>query len=419
MKEEVINKILKEQLKVISPSSEDLEKINKINKEFQLQLVKNLKAKKIKAQVFLGGSLAKNTLVKKNPYDIDIFVRFDPSYKDKDISTFIEKALPEAKRVHGSRDYFQQKINKIIVEVIPTIKIQKPDQAINVTDLSYFHVKYMLSQIKKHKNLTNEIKLAKTFAHAQNVYGAESYIHGFSGYALELLISHYKSFLAFIQAISKLNIKEGKLIIDQEKFYKSKEDVLKNLNISKQISPILLIDPTNKERNAASSLNEETLYKFINHCKSFLKNPNSDAFKQKHIKDEFKNKRPTILTIKTGKQAGDIAGTKSKKFTTFLLFRLKKEFNIKKEGFEYDDIHNIARLYLILDKKQPSEIRGPPINSKKNLERFKKAHPKTIIKNNHAYATLKHNLTFNEWFNKFKKDDKKIIRDMGITSLEI
>ena len=158
-----VNAILSEQLDLISPTKEDYDKINKISKEFQQQLTTNLKNQKIKAQVFLGGSLAKNTLVKKDPYDIDIFVRFDQSYKDKDISKLLEKAIPKAKRVHGSRDYFQQTINKIIVEIIPVIKITKPFQATNVTDLSYFHVNYMLTQIKNNKNLTKEIQLAKTF----------------------------------------------------------------------------------------------------------------------------------------------------------------------------------------------------------------------------------------------------------------
>ncbi len=415
--EKGVKEILDAQLKEISPPASDLEKINKISKEFQETLTNNLKKLKIKAQVFLGGSLAKNTLVKKDPYDIDIFVRFDPSYKDKDISNLLGKALPDAKRVHGSRDYYQQKVNKIIVEIIPTIKISKPDQATNVTDLSYFHVNYMLTQIKKHKNLTQEIQLAKTFAHAQNVYGAESYIHGFSGYALELLVSHYKSFTKFLEEISKWDPKKGKLVIDQEKFYKNDNEVLTNLNKSKQISPIILIDPTNKERNASSSLSNDTFYKFQNHCRSFLKKPSKQAFKQKHVKDEFKNKNPTILTVKTNKQAGDISGTKSKKFFDFLISRLKKEFTIKKEGFEYEEKENISRFYFILAKKPDETVKGPPVTAIHNLTNFKKAHPKAIIKNHFAYATLKHNLTFKEWFTKFKKDDKKIIKDMGITSL--
>jgi len=415
---EAITSVLKDQLDQISPPEEDLKLINKISREFQEELTTNLKKQKIKATVFLGGSLAKKTLIRKSPYDIDICVRFNSEYSDKDISKLLERVLPKAKRVHGSRDYFQQTINKIIVEIIPVIKITKPDQATNVTDLSYFHVNYMLKQIKKNKNLTNEIQLAKTFTHAQNAYGAESYIHGFSGYALELLIGYYQTFTKFLEVIIKIDPKKSKLVIDQEKLYRNTKEALEQINPSKRISPIILIDPTNKERNASSSLSEETFYRFQNACRSFLKKPSSEAFKQKHVKDEFKNKKPIIFTIKTGKQAGDIAGTKSKKFTTFLLSRLKREFTIKKDGFEYDENENSARLYMILDKKQPTEIRGPPINSTKNLARFKKAHSKTITRKGHIYTTLKHDLTFEEWFTKFKKVDKKIIRDMGITGLE-
>ena len=411
------NNILKEQLSIIVPPKEDLDKIESISKNFQKELANNLKKQKINAQVFLGGSLAKNTLVKKDLYDIDIFVRFDSSYKDKDISKLLGKVLPKAKKVHGSRDYYQQIIDKVIVEIIPTIKTTKPEQAINITDLSYFHVNYMLKQIKKNKNLTDEIRLAKTFTYAQNTYGAESYIHGFSGYALELLISYYKTFLNFIKEIIRIDPKKAKLVIDQEKLYKNTEQVLTLINPSKKISPIILIDPTYRERNASSSLSEETFYKFQNACRSFLKNPSKNAFKRKPIIEEFKNKKPVILTIKTNKQAGDIAGTKSKKFTTFLLSRLKKEFEIKKEGFEYDENENIAKLYLLLGKKKPNIVRGPPVTSPYNLTQFKKAHPKAIIKGNYAYVTFKHNLTFKKWFENFKKADKKIIKDMGIKKI--
>lgn len=418
MKEEA-KKVLKKQLELIKVPKEDFEKIQKINKEFSEELRKSLKNKRIKAEVFLGGSLAKNTLVRKDIYDIDIFVRFDKSYKDK-ISSLLGKTLTKAKKIHGSRDYYQEIIDEIIVEVIPVLKIKKPEEAVNVTDLSYFHVNYILNRIKKNKKLADEIRLAKTFVHAQNAYGAESYIHGFSGYALELIISYYRTFLKFIEEISKLDIKKEKLIIDPSKLYKNKNQVLLELNKSKQISPIILIDPTYKERNALSSLSKETFYKFQNISRSFLKKPSSDFFIQKNISDDFKeNKNTKILSIKTNKQPGDIAGTKSKKFFGFVVSKLQKEFEIKKSGFDYIEEENIANFYFVLDKKKTSLIKGPPITSTKNLARFKKAHSKVFIKKGFAYIKLEHNLTFDNWFKQFLKKEKKIIRDMGIKEVKI
>ena len=54
------------------------------------------------------------------------------------------------------------------------------------------------------KKILDEIKIAKAFCHANNCYGAESYINGFSGYGLELLVYYYGGFLRFIKAVSKM-----------------------------------------------------------------------------------------------------------------------------------------------------------------------------------------------------------------------
>lgn len=412
-----VREVLSEQSKFIVPSKEELNKINKISKEFQSELSKKLKKSKIKAEVFLGGSLAKSTLVRKDFYDIDIFVRFDKSYSNK-ISSLLGKMLKNSKRIHGSRDYYQIKKDNIFIEIIPVIKIDKPEQAENVTDLSYFHVRYVLNKIKKDNNLADEICIAKFFTHAQNVYGAESYINGFSGYALELLIIHYKTFINFIKEIAKLDL-NSKLIIDEEKVYKNSEDILQFMNPSKTNSPIILVDPTYKERNALSSLSEKTLQEFQKICRSFLKNPSIKFFCQKNIADEFKDSSTKIITIKTNKQAGDIAGTKSKKFHNFLLMELRKEFNIAKEAFQYMEDENLAKSYLLLKNKIPTEIKGPPIKYEKNIKDFKSKHKNTFIKGDYIYTILNHNLTFKKWFDNFSSKNLKLIKGMGVVKVEL
>ena len=129
-----LDEILKKQLELVNPSEEDATKIEQLSENFTKELTNSLKKKKIKAEVFIGGSLAKNTLVRKDVYDIDVFVRFDKSYDDKKISSLLGKVLPKAKKVHGSRDYYQKHVDSIIIEIIPVLKISKPEQAVNVTD---------------------------------------------------------------------------------------------------------------------------------------------------------------------------------------------------------------------------------------------------------------------------------------------
>jgi len=349
-----INQILKNQIKAIKPPIEIFGDIEKAIGGFCLNLEKKLKKKKIKADIFIGGSLAKNTLVRKDKYDVDVFVRFDKKYKSDEISKLLGEVLGKGvKKIHGSRDYYQLITNGIIIEIVPVMKIKKPQEAQNITDLSYFHVGYVLSKLSKNRKLSDEILLAKTFTYAQNCYGAEGYINGFSGYALELLICSYGSSLKFIKAISKANI--NKIIIDDSKFYKNKNEILRELNKSKRQSPIILIDPTFKERNALAGLSNETFLKFKKICHTFLKKPSSKFFEKRDVSEELKRKhgkKLITICIKTSKQAGDIAGSKSKKFFKFFIRKLEREFKIKKSEFDYDGKKNISYFYFVLERKK-------------------------------------------------------------------
>lgn len=415
-----INKIIKEQVLLIKPEKETVDKIKSVSNKFVLDLKKKLKQKKIKADVFIGGSLAKNTLVKTddNKYDVDIFVRFDNKYKEKEISKLLERVVGKAKRVHGSRDYFQISVDNIILEIIPVINISKPEQARNVTDLSYFHVKHVLKKLKK-KGLADEIVITKAFAHAQNCYGAESYIHGFSGYSIELLILHYKSFLNFIKNIAKSDGKD-KIIIDDEKFYKTKKNVLIEMNESKLSGPIVLVDPTFKQRNALSGLYAETYGKFKKACIDFLRNPSSEFFRKKSILEGFKDfKSMKIVSVTTNKQKGDISGTKSKKFMDFFISQVSREFVVKKSGFDYDEDRNIAYYYLILDKKPKETIKGPPVQRPEHLTAFKKVHANAFIKNDSAWAEISHDISFESWLKYFLEKYKKIINEMSVTEIKV
>jgi tRNA nucleotidyltransferase (CCA-adding enzyme) len=414
-----INKILDEQKKLIRLDNETINRIKKISLDFKEKMDINLKKLMIIAEVFIGGSLAKDTIVKKDKFDVDIFIRFDKKYNEKIISETLEKILgKKAKKIHGSRDYFQIQIEDINIELIPVIKINKPEEATNVTDLSYFHVKYILDKIQKNKRLPDEIKLAKVFAYSQDCYGAESYIKGFSGYSLELLICHYGSFLEMISNISK---SKERIIIDDSKFYRDNKEILKNLNESKIMSPIILIDPTYKDRNALAGLSEETFIKFKESCINFIKNPDHQSFKKKDILEELNKKYSDVLVIiiKNNKQKGDIGGTKSKKFFNFFINQLDKEFNIDKKEFCYNEEKNIAYFFIVIKKKMDELKKGPPINFIENLKKFKKIHPDSYIKNKISYVKIKHDLTFEKFLKNFKINNKKVMDEMGITEIKL
>ncbi|MFA7707832.1 MAG: nucleotidyltransferase domain-containing protein [Candidatus Pacearchaeota archaeon] len=416
-----INQLLREQIELIKLNKETMDRLNRDANNFVKELSERLKKNKIIADVFIGGSLAKKTIVKKDGYDIDIFVRFDKKYKDEELSDILGKVLDKsAKRIHGSRDYYQQKVNEVIMEIIPVIKIAKQQDARNIMDLSYFHVAYINKTINKNKKLSDEIILTKTFAHAQDCYGAESYIHGFSGYSLELIICYYGGFLKFIKEIVKSG--KNKIIIDSAKFYKNNNEILRELNESKINSPIILIDPTFKERNALAGLSDETFERFKEAGKRFLKNPSSSFFNKKDIQKELKNKygnKLIILGVKTNKQAGDIAGSKSKKFFEYFCRELNKDFKIKINEFNYNEDKNTAYFFIVIEKKNDELIQGPPIIETDFLKNFKKAHSNAFVKGKFAYVKIKHDLSFNEFVKKIKTRRGNILNQMSIREIKL
>ncbi len=393
-------RILKEQKEVLRPSKEELARLNATVVRIRSILRAELARHKQKAQVFVGGSFAKGTLVKRNAYDVDIFVRF--SEINEGTLAFLERCVNlvgkeeslSVKRVHGSRDYFQLTDGEnATFEVIPVKWVNKPAQAENVTDLSYFHVAYIAKKTRKRED---DIRLAKQFCLAQGVYGAESYIRGFSGYGVECLIIHYKGFLPFLRALTKA---KTPLILDPAHHFKNAFEITLSLNEAKIHNPIVLVDPTYKERNVLAALSQECFEKLQKAARLFLAHPTSKAFEERTFdrvsfatKAQRQNARAVTLILTTDRQAGDIAGTKLKKSSLYLVEQFKRWFAVKSQHFEYDGEHT-AMLHLALVPRGTIEQRGPFIRMKEACVQFKKAHKKTFVKSKRLWAKISITMT--------------------------
>lgn len=417
-----LNLIFKKVLEKIEPPKEEIIFIKKYLFQFVEELKREIKKHKIQVEVFVGGSFAKKTLIKKDNYDVDIFLRFDKKYKDK-ISYLTEELIKiKHETICGSRDYFRINVNPhFSIEIVPVIKIKNPKEAENITDLSYSHVKYINSKIKN-KKILDEIKIAKAFCYANNSYGAESYVSGFSGYALELLVYYYGNFVNFLKAVVKSN---DKIIIDIEKKYKNKAEILMNLNSAKLNSPIILIDPTFKQRNVTAALSEETFKKFKNSARSFLKKPSVNNFEVKKINFEKeqenakkKKKEFVLLEIKTEKPEGDIAGSKLLKFYRHLNTEISKLFVLNSEKFEYSG-EKTAKAFFAGKPKKEILFSGPFISDKENAEKFRKAHRGTFVKNKKIYTREKINLSLKKFLKNWKLKNSRKLKEMHIHGIKI
>lgn len=416
------NIIFKEVVEEFRPEKSEIKEIDEKLKDFLSKIRSEIKRSKLNAEVFVGGSYAKDTMMKSKEYDVDIFIRFEK--KGQDISDLTEKLLKDFKktRIHGSRDYFKIKISqKIVFEVVPVLKVKNPKEAENITDLSYFHVNYIKRKLKTEKIL-NEVIITKAFCHANGCYGAESYIKGFSGYGIELIIQFYGSFMKFLKEISKA---KGKIIIDAEKHFKNKQELMMNVNSSKLTSPIILIDPTYKQRNALAALSDKTFEKFAKVSKEFLKKPSKDFFYPKQINlNEIKANAKkkgyefVVLDVKTNRQEGDIAGTKLLKFYEYLTGEISRLFDIKNRGFEYND-GKTAKYFFVVSRKKEIIFNGPPAKDLENAKKFKEAHKNVIVKNGRLYAKEKNIPDIRKFLSSWEKKYRQRISEMSTELLRL
>ena len=317
---------LKEVVKEISPTKEERKALKLKLDSFLKKLNKNLKG----AKVVLGGSGAKDTWL-RGVKDADFFVLFNYNrFKNRsdELSDLLESMIKKNfkfKRVHGSRDYFQVKERNMIFEIIPVLDIKRAEQAINITDISPLHAKF----VGKHKKLADDIRLMKQFCKAQRFYGAESHIAGFSGYSCEVLTIHYKGFMNLVRSAAKW---KQKVVIDPMKYYRRKNP-LAEMNTSKIESPLVLVDPVQKGRNVTAALGLEKFNLFKNACAKFLKKPSRDFFIEKSFDIEKIIKKAhgrKLLLFEAKPLSGkeDVVGSKLVKVMEFLVADLKKNGKI-------------------------------------------------------------------------------------------
>ncbi|MEM4259228.1 MAG: nucleotidyltransferase domain-containing protein [Candidatus Pacearchaeota archaeon] len=426
-----IKEVLEEVAERLVIDKKEIERIKKDVENLVSLLKAELSKTKTDADVFVGGSFAKKTLIRGEFYDVDIFVRFDWRYEN--ISSILRKILNNIARknklkleiLHGSRDYFRIIKKNVIFEIIPVTKIKKPKEARNVTDLSYFHVNYVKKKLKK-GNLAREVILAKQFCKSQKVYGAESYVNGFSGYALECLIINYNSFEKMLKELVKVKPSE-RVVIDPEGSYKKKSDVFFEMNESKLNSPIILVDPTWKERNALAALSRETFERFQEAARKFIAKPSKSFFVMEKLdvesmKKKAKSNKAEFVKIEltTNKQPGDIAGTKLKKFASYLEREIVKYFEIIEKEFEYNG-ENKANLYLIGKSKGEVVRIGPPADLEAHAQAFKKQNRKNKIyeKDGILHAKIKIKGTLKQFIKSFARKFSKTIKSMDVVGIRL
>ncbi|MBS3163629.1 nucleotidyltransferase domain-containing protein [Candidatus Woesearchaeota archaeon] len=360
---------------LVKPTQKEEQK----SKEIVSKFLDRLNNKLIAAEAIVGGSFAKDTWL-KGDHDIDIYTIFSRRYDPAKISEILEKLLRKEflfiKKINGSRDYFQIKFRGYLFEVIPVLKIDNPNEAENIMDISQMHVSWVKENIN---GLNSDVRKLKLFMKANNCYGAESYIRGFSGYVSEILVIYYGSFGNVLK--NAILWREFE-IVDT----KNRKILIKNMDKSK-ISPLIVIDPVQKERNAAAALSKEKFDLFIKKAREYIKKPSIKFFSRTFVVPED----ATVLKVKPLVGRTDVIGAKLLKAYEYIRDKLDEEFGISDSSWNWD---GKAVFWYTTKTKELAEYTkhyGPPVEDETNLEKFKEKWEgyKLFMENDKVYINIK------------------------------
>jgi len=215
------------------------------------------------------------------------------------------------------------------------------------------------------------------------------------------------------------------IIVDSAEHYKDKKEILNVLSPEKTDCPVILIDPTFKERNAARALSKRTFDRFKKAAKKFLHEPSAEFFELRRVEiGKMKEKAREIrgifavFEIKTNKQPGDIAGTKILKFSKLLARELKKKFDIITGDFEYFGVKS-GEVYFVLKRKKEIVIEGPSIEMERAVANFKKKHRIWYIEDRKIKSAERTDIGLKEFLKGFKKVHRRTMRQMGIKKVRV
>ncbi|MCH8519475.1 MAG: nucleotidyltransferase domain-containing protein [Nanoarchaeota archaeon] len=440
--EDLKNKILKR----ITPTKDEVKELKILVDVFKQKLYGVAKSKNYVINIELGGSYAKNTFL-KGDFDIDFFIQFSSSIEDKKKEEILVEILGDAKInfniKHGSRLYVSgffsnfsnNHLNNDInssqyfgfnFECVPTEICDDVTKAKNSTDISIFHVKYLQKKIQENPKLIDEIRLTKKWFKTQKLYGAESYINGFSGHSIECLIMKFKTFENLIIFFSQM--KKGDILVIDE--YNSNK-----ISFSKdKESPLMIQDPILEGRNALSALSDEQFYraKYIAiqslqygfKEKDFLSNKLCKNLKDLR-KVFFEEKLDFVgieYTIKKTNLSRDILGSKLLKLSKKISKLLKSNgFSVISLSFEMFEEESVAFTKIIVEhSKLPKKYVSKAISldvSQDHIINFLQTHKHSTLRliNNFLYVEKQRNFsTLSEFKNLYLNNSQYLNEELNI-----
>ena len=219
----------------------------------------------VDAEIIQVGSTARGTWI-AGDRDIDLFVCFPPDLAREQLKAFGlqigREVFPDGREEYAEHPYTVGEFGRFDVDLVPCYAVETAGEIQSAVDRTPFHTLYIADKLTP--ELASDVRVCKQFFTGIGVYGSNLKTRGFSGFLTELLVLEYGGFRPLLAAAADW---QPPVRLDPEDHGTETFD-----------DPLVVIDPTDPERNVAAVLSAGNLARLQHFARELLDDPRESLF---------------------------------------------------------------------------------------------------------------------------------------------
>ncbi|MFC7129150.1 CCA tRNA nucleotidyltransferase [Haloferax chudinovii] len=219
----------------------------------------------VDADALQVGSTARGTWL-SGDRDIDLFVRFPADLDREELEAYgLEvghAVLPDGHEEYAEHPYVKGDHDGFDVDLVPCYDVPSASDIRSAVDRTPFHNAYLTERLDD--DLAADVRVFKRFLKGIDAYGSDLRTEGFSGYLAELLVVEHGGFEPLLLAAADWN---PQVEFDPE-----------DHGTRSFSDPLVVIDPTDPERNVAAVCSAENVARLQHYARDLLSDPRESLF---------------------------------------------------------------------------------------------------------------------------------------------
>ncbi|AQL42475.1 CCA tRNA nucleotidyltransferase [Halorientalis sp. IM1011] len=249
----------------VTPDDEERERLRAVTERLTERTEAAADELPVETDTVLVGSTARGTWL-AGDRDVDLFVQFPADLERDRLEEYGlqvgREVLPDGREEYAEHPYTVGEFEGFSVDLVPCYDVADATAIQSAVDRTPFHTAYLDERLDD--DLAAEVRVAKAFLKGIGVYGADLKTRGVSGYLTELLVLEYGGFRALVEAATDWH---PPVELDPADHAEATFE-----------DPLVVIDPTDPERNVAAALSPANVARLQHYARELLADPREALF---------------------------------------------------------------------------------------------------------------------------------------------